>query len=199
MTGRSLSSGLCRRRIVAPRQSARPIPGIHVGTLCPPIPFGREGLDDIGVAGRAIVALDTIRGHVVELPAIRIRRYELPVSRAHRAIAFVLPEKRLRPGERVALERWAQADALDRLDNLALVLARVCRAGRIQNSRQYVDDVCRLMDQAIASTRGNSPRPTHDQRCSNAAFVSEMLEPAERSTAERGPVHSEIQIRVRSA
>jgi len=161
--------------------------------------LGRERLDDIGVAGRAIVALDTIRRHVVKLPRIRIRGHEFPVSGSHCAIAFVLPEKRLRPRDCAALERRTQAHALHRLDGLTFVLARVRCAGDIEDRRQHVDDVRRPMLEAIASARRNAPRPTHDQRRGNAAFVGEMLEPAERRTAERGPVHAEIQIRVGSA
>ena len=58
--------------------------------------------------------------------------------------------------------------------------------------------MCRLTDEGVAAVGGDTARPVHDQRRSDTPFVREMLEPAERRTAERRPVHAQIQVRVRS-
>ena len=50
---------------------------------------------------------------------------------------------------------------------------------------------------ALPAAGGDPSRPVRDQRHCDAPFVREVLEPAERGAAERGPVHAEIQVRVR--
>ena len=106
----------------------------------------------------------TLGGDVVELPVVGKHGHDLPFAGTHRAVAFVLPEKRSRAVERTAVQRRPQIDTFHRMNRVALVLARILRASRRGHRRHDVDEMRGLLLDRAAPVRRDRPGPVHDER-----------------------------------
>src|SRR5690349_1659691 len=94
-------------------------PLINEGPPSPGVPRGFKLGDSLRMLLRQIVLLGAVGRHVEKLPGLSVTEDQLPFPVAHRFVSLVLPEDRLRPGQRLSKDSGAEADTLHRLDGIA--------------------------------------------------------------------------------
>src|SRR5262245_24137086 len=136
---------------------------------------------------RQIVQLAAVLVHVVELPGLILLCHEFPLALPDRAVAFMLPEKRLAPRDWFAVKRREQTDTFGGLNMFAVELRRIFGAAGFETSRHQVDEMSGLRFELSVSRGANPFWPVHNQRGADAALVHPMFILAERCVAHVRP------------